>query len=194
MLNRNNHVPHDTEDKNWWCQHGEKLEGQFVTLCRDHLDLNAVINPEKASNRFALDLIVEDKIADLKTQNTPFFTAHRYRMDPRYTFTFNRKDYHSYKSKAPECDIYVWVDWKQLEGYGAKVDYFGGIFRLPFIEVAKMIDAGAPEHYYKRRQSEFDRNAKSSFLLDIRKFEALFVSDGAFSLPPTGTSQARTFL
>jgi hypothetical protein len=57
------------------------------------------------------------------------------------------------------------------------VQYLGGVFRLPYSKVTKLIEAGAPEHAHIHRQSPGDRNSKSSFLLDIRRFERLFSAD-----------------
>ena len=174
MNQRNEVIPHDTEDRGWWYLHGEEKERRFVELCCRKLGLNAQINPEKNTNRYAPDLLVNDVVADLKTQNTPFFSAKRYRIDPRFGVTFNRKDYERYKSHYPEIDIFFWIDWAQTESKWGSVDYFGGIFRLPFREVARLIEIPAPEHEYQHRQDPNDKNAKSSFILDIREFEPLF--------------------
>lgn len=174
---RNNAVPHDTEDKNWWYMHGEKLEEQFITLCQERLKIDAEINPEKAIDNTAPDLIVEGIIADLKTQNTPFFTAGRYKIDPRYAVTFNRKDYERYKTKYPDIVIYFWLDWMQTKWRNCEVNYLGGIYRIPFKKLAEIIEKGAPEHIYMHRQAPGDRNAKSSFLLDVRKFEKIFSTE-----------------
>lgn len=116
-------------------------------------------------------------LADLKTQNTPFFTAGRYGLDPRFAITFNRKDYERYKKLYPEIVIYFWIDWTQTTWRESHVEYLGGVFRLPFAQVATLIENGAPEHQYIHRQRPGDRNAKSSFLLDIRSFEELFSTD-----------------
>jgi hypothetical protein len=110
---RNIVVPHDTEDRGWWHIHGERKEILFVSMCRDRLKIDACINPDKERDKTAPDLIVEGKMAELKTQNTPFFTAKRYRMDPRFTITFNRKDYERYLNVHPNIIIYVWVEWQQ---------------------------------------------------------------------------------
>lgn len=177
MDERNAAVPHDTEDKRWWLQHGEILEARFVDLCRDRLRLDARINPDKEHDPTVPDLVVEGALADLKTQNTPFFTAGRYGLDPRFAVTFNRKDYERYKTLYPSLVVYFWLDWKQTEGFGSRVDYYGGIFRLPFPVLAQMIEHGAPEHTYKYRQGDTAGNAKSSFVLDVRKFEPLFIAD-----------------
>lgn len=157
--------------------HGEAKEKRFVELCQSKLGLSAQINPEKALNRYAPDLLVDGLVADLKTQNTPFFTAKRYRIDPRFGVTFNRKDYERYKSQYPGIDIYFWIDWAQTESKWGSVDYFGGIFHLPFREVARLIEIPAPEHVYQHRQDPDDKNAKSSFILDIREFKPLFVAE-----------------
>lgn len=176
-MDRNEAVPHDTEDRGWWYIHGEKLEESFVTLCRERLGMDARINPAKERDKTAPDLIVQGTVADLKTQNTPFFTAGRYRLDPRFAVTFNRKDYERYKRLYPDIVIYFWLDWTQTTWRDSSVAYLGGIYRLPFSEVAALIEAPAPEHSYINRQSPNDRNAKSSFLLDIRKFERIFQTE-----------------
>ena len=174
---RNPVVPHSTEDKNWWLLHGVGLENRFVLICKEKLKLDASINPEKKFNPYAPDLIVSGKIADLKTQNTPFFSARRYQIDPRFSVTFNRKDYERYKTLYPDINIYFWVDWTQTEWNGNRVEYLGGIFTLPFSSIQEMIEQGkAPEHFYKHRVNDTGGNAKSSFLLDIRNFEKLFAT------------------
>lgn len=172
---RNSAVPHNTEDRGWWYLHGERLEERFVAICRDRLMLTACINPAKSHDKTAPDLIVEGALADLKTQNTPFFTSMRYKkMEPRFTVTFNRKDYERYQKLYPDIVIYFWIDWTQTAWNNIQLDYLGGVYRLPFNKVASLIEKGAPEHKYQHRQAPGDRNAKSSFLLDIRNFESLF--------------------
>lgn len=177
MDNRNNSVPHSTEDKGWWLRHGERLEVRFVQLARTKLELDAYINPAKADDPTVPDLIVDGEVADLKTQNTPFFTAARYGLDPRFAVTFNRKDYERYKNRYPSIIVYFWIDWTQTEWNGYRVDYYGGIFRVPFTILARMIEHGAPEHRYKYRQDDNVGNAKTSYILDVRSFESLFIAD-----------------
>ena len=173
MSDRNDSVIHNTEDKGWWCHHGEKFEHTFVELCRAHLGIDAKINPDKQTNIYAPDLIVEGVISDLKVQNTPFFVARRYGLDPRHTVTFNRKDYERYKKLYPGINIYFWVEWTQTESKFGKVEYMAGIYRLSFERLAKLIEDGAPEHRYIHRKNDTGGNAKSSFLLDLGKFEQL---------------------
>lgn len=177
MPHRNEAVPHDTEDRGWWYIHGENEEQKFVELCRDRLALNAQINPEKIRNRYAPDLVVNGVVSDLKSQTTPFFSSKVYGLDPRFTVTFNRKDYERYRANYPEIDIYYWINWVQTESDWGKVDYFAGIFFLPFKDVEKLIIAPAPEHHYKRRRDPENKNAKSSFLLDVRSFKCLFSTE-----------------
>ena len=170
---------HDTEDKDWWCIHGEKLEEEFVRICHAKLGIDIRINPEKATNRYAHDLVFTDKtgatrIADLKCQNTPFFTAARYGIDPRFAVTFNRKDYERYKSLYPSIVIFYWIDWKQLQWQNLTVDYLGGFYALPFSHMTKLIESGkVPEHEYIFRKNDMAGNAKSSFIFDLRQFQCL---------------------
>jgi hypothetical protein len=174
MDSRNPNVSHDTEDRVWWLRYGEKLEDQFVGFMSETLHIAAVRNPAKETDPTAPDLIVEGVLAEVKTQNTPFFTAARHGFEPRFAVSFNRKDYDYYSRCYPELIVYFWVDWKQLEGYGTRIEYFGGIFRLPFPKLKALIDSSEREHHYLHRKHDTQRNAKSSFLVDVRKLEAVF--------------------
>lgn len=172
-MNQNDDVAHDTEDKAWWCLHGVEKELSFVELCNAHLKIDAQINPEKETNRYAPDLVVKGVVSDLKTQNTPFFSAKRYGMNPERTVTFNRKDYVRYKQYYPSIDIYFWVEWTQTTWKDLSVQYLAGIYRLPFKEIAQLIEAGAKEHSYQKRVND-QINAKSSFLLNLDDLECVF--------------------
>lgn len=173
-MSERNQSAHDTEDRGWWYPHGEDLERQFVGLCRTRLKIDAAINPAKAGDKYAPDLVVDGILSDLKVQNTPFFMSGKYGRDPRYTVVFNRKDYARYKYRYPHIDIFFWVHWMQTTSQWGDIEYLGGVYRLSFESVAAMIEAGAPEHRYQYRQGPHDMNAKSSFLLDIRCFDLLF--------------------
>ncbi|KQQ94955.1 hypothetical protein [Massilia sp. Leaf139] len=177
MSDRNPNVPHDTEDRGWWYLHGAAMEKEFVKLCRTKFGLDAEINPAKDEDPCAPDLMVNGGLADLKSQRTPFYTARRFGIDPRYAVTFNRKDYERYKAYYSDISIYFWLDWTETSSRWGTVDYYGGIFHLPFSDVAALIEAGAPEHSYQHRVGPGDPNAKSSFILDIRKFTALFATE-----------------
>lgn len=178
---------HNTEDKRWWCQLGEELESRFVDICNMKLGLKAEINPEKERNPYVPDLIVDGKLSDLKVQNTPFFVSTRYHMEPRYTVTFNRKDYRRYSKLYPDLDIYFWIDWKQTEWKDRKVEYLAGIYYIPFQDIRAMIKTEeVPEHTYMNRRDDCSGNAKSSFLLDIRRFKVLFQKEEEVTSDSTG--------
>lgn len=169
---RNAEVRHSTEDKIWWLHHGLELEYQFVELCKNELKIKAEINPTKSDFPTAPDLIVDGKIADLKVQNTPFFSASKYSMDPRFTVTFNRKDFERYSSLYPEIVIYFWVNWTQLAWKDFRVQKLNAICKVDFSQIADQVTSGtAKEHSYIHRKGDTKGNAKSSFLLDIRTFQ-----------------------
>ena len=173
VVNRNSEITHDTEDKSWWLQHGENLEFDFVTKCRNLLGLEISINPQKQKDKTAPDLIFEGRLADLKTQNTPFFTSSRYGIDPCFCVTFNRKDFERYASMYPDIIVFFWVDWKQLSYKEFSTNHLAGVFKVHFSKLREMVEAGAPEHAYLRRINDKAGNAKTSFLFDVRKMSNL---------------------
>ncbi len=137
---------HDTEDKLWWTEHGARMEARFVDEVAPQLGLDAVLNPAKASDPFAPDLIVRGQLADLKVQNTPFFTAARYGLDPQHTVTFNRKDYLRYSELYPEIELFFWVAWTTLEWPArqprARVQKMAGLWEVPFARLARRVKDG----------------------------------------------------
>lgn len=162
---------HDTEDKRWWCKHGNELEEQFVSCCH-RIGLDAVINPDKRTNVYAPDLIVDGMLADLKAQTTPFFSAGSYGMNPRFTVTFNRKDFLRYRELYPDITVYFWINWQQVEWKDVRVKPLSAVFRAPFPHLSRFILSGqAVEHQYQRRSNDRSGNARSSFLIDARTFE-----------------------
>lgn len=104
-VNRNKAL-YNTESRDLWYTWGEQEEVDFIDKIVPHLDHKIIINLEKATKPWVIDLIDEtsNKFADLKTQNTPFFTAGRYLYkgkpyDPAFTVTFNHKDYEKYRKE-----------------------------------------------------------------------------------------------
>ena len=152
----------NTEDKKWWCNHGEGLERDFVLYWQKYSFIPIQINPEKKTNPYAPDLIIGGEVADLKTQTKPFRTAYRYDREPLYTVTFNRKDYERYSKEYPNILVVFWVKWLK------------SIYAIGFEELANLIKK-APEHHYIKRKNDTKGNAKSSFLLDIRDMERILV-------------------
>jgi hypothetical protein len=162
---------HDTEDKRWWCKHGQQLEVAFVDNCA-RIGLRARINPDKATNVYAPDLIVNDCLADLKAQTTPFFSARQYGMNPRFTVTFNRKDFERYRELYPDLVVYFWINWQTLAWRDINVKPLSAVFRSPFDRIASLVTSGgAVEHQYRRREDDRSGNARSSFLIDARSLE-----------------------
>jgi len=167
-----NEVNHkDLQAKSIWCKDGEKIEEAFVSKYGN--DLNLEINPEKITNPFAPDLLHNTtQIADLKTQNTPFFKAQSlYGIDPSYAVVFNRKDAVRYYKKYPEILIYFWVEWHSVKfvmgNFENEVEYISGVWQIEFKNLVELIKV-APKHEYQQRKNDQKGNAKSSFVLDIR--------------------------
>lgn len=172
---------HDTEDKSWWVNEGEKFEGVFVGIIAPTLKIDAVINPEKENNPYAPDLIVEGLLSDLKYQSTPFFMAHsRYGIPNQYAVTFNRKDFVRYGENYPDIRLYYWIDWKELQkeigGIVYEVEPMQGIFQADFQYLKSEIETGkAPLHTYQRRVED-TWNGRDSYVFDVRKFKILYIS------------------
>lgn len=163
-------------------KHGATLEEEFVRRFHRKIFLDVEINPEKKTNPYAPDLRIghNKEIADLKTQNSPFFTAgDRFSgYNPRYTVTFNVNDYERYLQFYPDIHILFWVDWQMLEwenrfGEMYKVDYLHGVWHCKLSSIKQFIQEGAPKHGYQRRKNDFRGNAKDSYLLDIRNMNCI---------------------
>ncbi|CUP05422.1 cold-shock domain-containing protein [Clostridium baratii] len=167
-----NYSKYNTEDKSSWCKEGENLEEEFVKNIVPKLNRDIRINPEKKLNPCVIDLIDYDnnRFADLKSQRTPFFTVKNKNrgFDPGFTVTFNKKDYENYKINYPDCDIYWWVNWTQLSGYGVKVKPLNGVWVAKFSDMAYLIENNKSYlHEYDHRVND-DVNAKDSYFFDLR--------------------------
>jgi hypothetical protein len=174
---------HNTEDKQWWVLEYRKNEDDFVNLVAPKLGLKAEINPEKETNPFAPDLIVNEKLADLKCQQTPFFKSNVfYKIPNQYAVTFNHKDYVNYSEKYPDITIYYWIDWqllsKTIRGETFTVEPMSGIWRVHFSRIKAMIETQKTNlHTYLRRTEDSVGNAKDSYVFDLRSFENLFLKE-----------------
>lgn len=165
----------NTEDRNKWYAWGEEEEKDFITQIVPHLNLDIRINPEKEKCSWAIDLYdyTHSRPADLKTQNTPFFTVGKYRYkgavcNPDYSVTFNKKDYENYKEHYPNCEIYFWVHWTQTQYKSITVHGINGVWRGDFSKMIACIESGkAPLHAYAHRVDD-DYNAKDSYVFDLR--------------------------
>lgn len=193
MSLRNTKIKTETEIKEWWCKHGEKQEYEFVSLM-SHLSphMRLQINPKKNIDPTACDLLMGTALlkCDLKCQRTPFFSANKYNLDPKYTFTFNSKDLFRYKELYSDIKIFIWIDWQQtsltLGKRSWQVEPFKAIYRVNFEDITHLADTGkAPLHHYQRRPSggnpnhplhghiDDKGNATASYLIDLRMFTPL---------------------
>lgn len=167
----------DLQNKGAWCAHGERKENVFVRNYGHQLGL--IINPEKVTNRYAPDLasFINDGLSDLKTQNTPFFTARRYNYDPQYTVTFNRNDADRYREEEPDIDIYFWVDWIAVKYYkestnpnygdtNISLNPLYGVWKVSFQDLDVIIQS-SPLHPYQQRVTDTQGNAKDSYLINL---------------------------
>lgn len=169
-----NQVPFNTEDRSKWYEWGEDAEADFIQHIVPQIGLNIQKNPEKVHCSWAIDLYdyTNNKPADLKTQNMPFFTVSQYKYkgstcDPAYSVTFNHKDYKHYKNTYPNCDIYFWVHWKQLSYREITVSEVYGVWRGAFSKMAMCIETKqAPLHRYIHRKDD-DHNAKESYIFNL---------------------------
>lgn len=164
-------TPRELQAKGTWCESGARIEEVFVSRYGGRLGL--AINPEKATNRYAPDLlnVGSHNLGDLKTQNSPFFQAwSRFRLDPQYTVVFNDKDAQRYGQLYPNIDIYFWVDWVAVKFEGSttiEVQPMTGVWHIPFPELQPLL-AKAPVHSYAQRINDTAGNAKGSYVLDLR--------------------------
>jgi hypothetical protein len=161
---------HDVEDKTSWCEFGMMKENEFIQ--KYGLPLNLKINPEKTLDKYAPDLLEADGVyGDLKTCTTPFFTAGRYSLDPRFTVTFNQKDQIRYVENYPDINIWFWVDWKTIsyENPHSKIiiEPLSGIWMIPFKKLSMLLEK-APLHQLQKRIFDDKGNGKANFLIDLR--------------------------
>lgn len=165
---------HNTEDKSWWVQHGLKLEREFIVKC-NQLGIDAKMHPNKENNKYHADLLVQNRISDLKCQSTPFFTAARYGFDPQYTVTLNEKDLTRYQRLYPNILIFFWARWSAMEQYNTKVN------KMEMICVQSLnwfLKHAKTSHSYQRRIDDRKGNAKNSFLFDLREMKQIYPISG----------------
>ncbi len=161
--------------KNEWVVLGRYKEKQFCRWIAPLLDLGRIeINPEKTTDKYAPDLVVEGRVADLKCQELPFFSAQSYDKDPTWTVTFNKKDLERYEESYDNLPVFFWVHWIIPEALGVKVSRINGVWLTTTNEIRNHVDAGtAPCHSYKERTKDNVGNAKESYLLDLREMETV---------------------
>ncbi|WP_240738325.1 HD domain-containing protein [Deinococcus fonticola] len=160
---------HDTEDRPYWYEHGERQEQEFLKLAAQH-HLPVRLNPAKASDKTAIDLLLtlpggQEVPADLKTQNTPFFTAARYGKNPGRAVTLNDKDIRRYERLYPDAVILFHVHWTTLTWRDQSVEPLRGVWSATLPEIKRLIQQ--PAHTYQRRKTDPRPNAPSSHVLSL---------------------------
>lgn len=189
---RNRTVSVDTEDKKKWLKIGEKFESEFVKFMTEQSHIEVRINPDKASNPLAPDLLVPGYgLCDLKTQQTPFFTAGRYGIPPEHAFTINAKDIIRYRKLYPQIGIFIWINWENNVASDSRfkpMGYKWGVYFTTIADMIGFIDSDmAKEHSYKRRVDKSnkklsswgmnnDKNATSSYVMDSRWLDPIVTS------------------
>ena len=167
------------EDKLAWCNAAIAVEEDFVKRVAPLCGINVIINPEKSTNKYAADLWLpqSQRYADLKHQETPFFTARRYNLDPQFAVTFNVKDWKRYRDLYPGIVIYFWVNWKQTTYRDQSVQPLEGVWGIPFSRLSKAAKSGRlPRHIYQNRIDDENGNAKESFMFDVRYAEQVWLN------------------
>jgi hypothetical protein len=176
-LQRSGKSQNATENKLLYVKLGQVYEQAFVDKVAPYIGLKAIINPEKATNPYTYDLIVEGKPADLKHQQTCFWLSKaKFGIAPEYCVSFNLKDYLRYKSLYGDIGlmIYFWVERTQTQAvFGSKTyscPALHGVWEIEFTKLANLIEAGElPLHEYERRKDDTRGNAKASYVLDVRE-------------------------
>lgn len=168
--------PKDNEARMKWYQYGEDLEKLFISTVAPSLHLPIIINPKKKKDPTVIDMTYLGKFpADLKTQNTPFFTANKYGVPPQFAVTFNHKDYTRYKKLYPFAIIFFWIEWKQLSWKGKNVKPMHGLWKVPFWKIVRDIENGSVKlHTYQKRSKDSRPNAKDSYVLDLRNYTEIW--------------------
>lgn len=163
---------HDLQDKKTWCKTGETLEVEFLKKFGDKFDLRA--NEEKSNNPTLPDFIHNgtSRYVDLKTQNTPFFSASKYQQNRQYAVTFNNIDLQRYRELYPRITVIFHVIWeatkiKYDDGRTFEVRPMSGIWAATIEHISKHCTADK-YHAYQQRVSDNKGNAKGSFVLDLR--------------------------
>lgn len=162
----------DLQKKLQWCKDGEQLEHEFLHLFGSRFGLR--LNEQKHKDPTVPDFIhtASDRYVDLKTQNTPFFNARRYGVEPQFAVTLNKIDVDRYTRLYPGLIILYHVNWlavKLLKPDGSFIEvspmegiWAASIRHIPALCRRKNL------HSYLQRKADQSGNAKDSYVLDLR--------------------------
>ena len=156
--------PANNENKKAWVALGSKYEKEFVKLL-GKCSIKAEINPQKKVDPYATDLLVEGRVAELKTRRTPFFKTAQYGISPDTATTINKKDIERYSKTNPGMVIFFWVYWPAQESYGVKVEECCGVWFARMDKLKKICES-APVKTYENRSGE-DGNKTESYIIDL---------------------------
>lgn len=169
--------PVDTLNPQPWYKVGEHYEREFIELVCPLLGIEAVINPDKKKNPKVPDLLVNGKLADLKTQVNVFYMTQKLAgIPPRFAVMLNLKDVNHYRNHYPGIEIYFWVQHSKgtqnLGGdiYSVEKPLFG-VWLTSIEQVQELVTQGAYLHIYQKRLGT--ANAKASYIFDVRGFNEL---------------------
>jgi hypothetical protein len=154
----------DSEDKEWWCAEGVRLENKFLREVSVR-GWDIEVAPDKANNPYHHDFQITVP-SDLKSISTPFNTSEqKYGIPTEYAITINEKDFVRYAEKYPNIIILLDVKFPQSERR---------LFSITLPRARKLIqDNKAFRHAYIHRVDDVDGNAKASYVFDVRDLDQL---------------------
>lgn len=155
-------APTDNEDKLAWCKHGDELEKQFLLRMFDS-GLSIFRNPAKATDPYTHDVYAVLQ-ADIKSIGTPFRTADRYGIEPKYAVTINEKDIKRYQEKYPNIMIFLDINYPEHDVQTVRMVTLSTLKKFIKLEWAK-------KHEYINRRDDTQGNAKASYVFDLRWFD-----------------------
>lgn len=182
-------TPHDPEDKRWWIDRGTELEAEFLALCQRVGILDGIReNPERAKGGMSLvlpEFVYRGDHLDLKMQSQPFFMAGElFGVHPRYAVTLNWQDVADVSTKYPRCNFAIWVRWESTAYQRPNAEQritvgaLHGVWWIDPTQLRQLISAAHQQgrrHWYQRRRTDDSGNAKSSYVLDVRDLELLWI-------------------
>lgn len=179
------------DDKRACYEWGEIMEQHFVENVIPRLRVNGLpleggINPEKAGDKYADDLLFTggvDQRVELKATTTPMFLAKQmYRLDPQWTFTLNVSDVNQMEDKLdifnddPLVFLYLLFEQATLDEGKKEFGINGiqpveGVWAITLDALFDLVDNhSVPVHTYKskhRKKGNRQGNATKSYVLNL---------------------------
>jgi hypothetical protein len=156
-----NSQPFKNEDKNNWCDIGQKAEGDFVASAQiDGWGISW--NPQKYQDQYTHDLMGIIPM-DLKTIRTPWrLSQSLFGIPPERAVSVNVKDFLRYHTLYP--NIIILLD----------VIFLNEVYMLTLSRAKALIECGkAKRHEYKNRVDDTLGNGKASFIFDLNDLDKL---------------------